>query len=196
MSVPAGLELGKDLANQRERGKGIRLEMVPRLEKGVGPRRHWVIERQKVNRQAIVESSGEEVDLHWATTLQTRYHILSQCPFGPDDLVPATEGIRHNVPRPHDELGEKANLEGFGPTKQKLSFPVEGRRQRPPLATKIRQSRGVVREDPHCATPQQRSDVAQPQANRSQLPEVDGVADLLRRPLARNKPIEVVRPHP
>ena len=70
-SAPAALELGQDLANQREWGKGIR------LEEDVGPCRHEGVERRKVNWQVIVKRSGEEVDHHRPTMLKIRHHLLS-----------------------------------------------------------------------------------------------------------------------
>ena len=174
----------------------MRLEIVPRLEEGVSLRRHGIVEQRKVNGEAIIEGCGEQIGCHQSTAPQISHYLLGQSPLGPNDLVPATERVRHHLAGPHDELGYKVDLMRLRPTEKDLSLLVEGRGKRTPLATQVCQSRGVVSKDTHCATPQRRSEVAQPEANHLQLPEIDRETYLLPRPLARNEAIEEVHTRP
>ena len=135
------------------------------MKKGIRPRHYGTVERRKVDGETIIQGCGEEVNHRRPSFPQVGHYILDWHPFGPDDLVQATERLRNHVPGPHDELGDYTNLERLRPAQEELSLPIQGRGISSHLTSQIGQSGGIVREDPDSVPLQRMGEVVQPQSN-------------------------------
>ena len=131
-SPAASLKFVEPLANKGEWRKGTSLKPFPFLKECVRPHCHGVVQRRKINREPVVEGSGEEAGHHWPLRLQLVNHILSKGPFGAQNLLATTQRIGNHILGPHDKLGHQSDLPRFRPTEEELSLMVERCEKRSP----------------------------------------------------------------
>ena len=82
MSPFAVEELVQNLMDQGEWRKGVCLQPVPRLKKGISACRHWIVKWGEINQQAIIHGRGEEV--HCCRPSRQRPGSGSILTLGPD----------------------------------------------------------------------------------------------------------------
>ena len=94
----------QDLVNQRKWQKGVCLEAIPFLKKGICVRCHGIGEGREIDWGSVIESGGEEIDSCWPPRYQLIYYLLSQGPFRTEDLVTMAQGVRYYILGPHNKL--------------------------------------------------------------------------------------------
>ena len=126
------------MRNQTERGKGISLKPVPRLEHCVHARRLWIHHERKVNRETVIECGREEVDGGWPTAKKLLKRLRAESPFGTEDLRLAAQGICQNIELARNELQKQMNLMLLAKPENDLSHGLERLRMGTTLLLEIR----------------------------------------------------------
>ena len=76
-------------------------------------------------------------------------HLLMKTPLGPDHLIGATQNVRCDNGRAHDELRQETDTVGLCPEKAFSRRVVQSGGERPVRTTKIGDCGGIVAEQRH-----------------------------------------------
>ena len=122
------------------------MEIVPRLEKSICSRCPRIGGRREIHRKPRGQGGRKQINHRWPSVDQLIYYFLMKGPFRPDHLIGATEGVRCDIERAHDELGQETDMAILRPKEYLPSCGVQSGRERSARTTKIGDCGGVVAE--------------------------------------------------
>ena len=95
------------------------------------------------------------MDHRWPFVDQLIYYLLMKGPFRPDHLIGATESVRCDIGRAHDELRRETDTVILRPKEYLPCCGVQSGRERSARTTKIGDCGGVVAEQSYRQVHQQ-----------------------------------------